>query len=86
MNPPIGKIIITPHVHGRFVWKIKIAMNESRHDVTVSIDSEWTYLTRTTALSAARRWSKRLGVKLTNNDCPCYVDCVGRIARCSPMA
>ena len=59
----IGKIEVIPYIHGRYVWRIKAGINKSRHDVTISIDSEWSYLTKATALSAARRWAKRLHIK-----------------------
>lgn len=59
----MGKIEVIPYLHRRYTWRIKTSVKESRHDVTISIDSEWSYLTKTTAFSAARRWAKRLHIK-----------------------
>lgn len=63
----VGKIEVIPYIHGRYTWHIKTSVKESRHDVTISIDSEWSYLTKTAALSAARRWAKRLRIKELKN-------------------
>ena len=58
-----GQLTINPCSHCRVTWRIALGVNNSRHDVSV-VESEWGYLTEASALAAARRWAKRLHIKL----------------------